>query len=133
VGVRTSGTWTVATSPKKGSRKVISKHFRKNIRALFEEYGHCHYADLKKAIDDGIHAEPPKSFPYIQMWAHYCLGKPVEKVEVSGKDGAKLPVTIVFELAKPPQQVLTVPEVKRLEAGQVRTENIGYGEVVDVP
>ena len=55
-------------------------------------------AKLKAAIERGINASPPASFPYVKLAAEYKWGKPKDTVEHTGAGGAPLgPVKLIVE------------------------------------
>lgn len=68
----------------KGSRDKVPRTFKASVRAIFAEVAEEQPALLRDAILRGIQADPPKSYPYLQLAAHYLDGKPAERPQVVG-------------------------------------------------
>jgi len=66
---------------KKGSRDKIPRTFKASVKAIYEEIASNDPGIIRRAIVRGLSAPPPKSFPYVQLGAHYLDGKPTEPKE----------------------------------------------------
>ena len=68
----------------KGSRDKVFRTFKASVRTIFLDVAENDPALLREAIILGIQATPPKSFPYLQLAAHYLDRKPVERLQIKG-------------------------------------------------
>lgn len=68
----------------KGSRDKVPRTFKASVRAIFAEVAAEQPGLLRDAILRGIQADPPKSYPYLQLAAHYLDGKPAERPHLTG-------------------------------------------------
>jgi hypothetical protein len=55
---------------------------RGSVKKIIEHLADQRPQTIGKALARGLAAPPPRSFPYIQLAAHYLDGKPVERIEV---------------------------------------------------
>lgn len=88
-GGRRSTTWTAETAqavPRPGrplgAKDKLPRSAKASIKKIFEEVGSTDPEMIRAAIMRGLQAEPPKSFPYLQLAAAYVDGRPVETVKV---------------------------------------------------
>ena len=75
-----------------GSRNKVSGDFKKALRDVFEEIHTTHPTLIRRAVEKGLRARPPGSFQYLQLALAYSLGKPANKLELSGQ--VELPTII---------------------------------------
>jgi hypothetical protein len=85
-GNRTT-TWTPETvkpGPGRppGARDKIPRSVKASIRKIFEEIASTEPELIRAGIIAGLQAEPPKSFPYLQLAAAYVDGRPAENVKM---------------------------------------------------
>jgi hypothetical protein len=76
---------------RKGAKDRIPRTFKASVRAIFEEVAATHPQMLRDAVTKGLAAPPPKSYPYLQLLAHYVDGKPTEPPSGTGADGLIFP------------------------------------------
>jgi len=62
----------------------VPRTFKASVRAIFIDVAENDPALLREVIIRGIQANPPKSFSYLQLAAHYLDGKPVERLQIKG-------------------------------------------------
>lgn len=67
---------------KKGAKDKVPRTFKGSIRALYVELANERPELFRAALERGLKSASPKSFPYLQMGAHYLDGKPVETVQL---------------------------------------------------
>jgi hypothetical protein len=65
-----------------GAKDKVPRSVKASIKKIFEEIGSTDRELIREAIMRGIQAEPPKSFPYLQLAAAYVDGRPAENVKV---------------------------------------------------
>ncbi len=68
---------------KPGSKNKIPRTFNASVRAICEEVASDSPEIIKNALIKGLKADPPKSFQYLQLAAHYLDGKPTERSDAS--------------------------------------------------
>jgi hypothetical protein len=68
-----------------GAKDTVPRTFRTCIKAVCEDIDTKNPELIRGAFEKGLRSAPPKSFQYLQLWAHYVSGKPADKVEVSGE------------------------------------------------
>ncbi len=76
---------------RKGAKDKIPRTFKASMRAIFEEVAATHPHTLRDAVTKGLTAPPPKSYPYLQLLAHYLDGKPTEPPSSPGPEGLVFP------------------------------------------
>ena len=83
----------------KGSKDKIPKTFKTSLYAIFHELQDTQPELFINAIRSGLEAKAPINFQYLQLWAHYTEGKPVERVEHAGE--VTMPSQVIIELHRP--------------------------------
>jgi hypothetical protein len=85
-GGRKRTTWTKKTRPKggrkKGSKDRVPRSFKGSIKKIFEEIASEQPELIYQAVEKGLKAPAPKSFPYLQLVTAYIDGKPMEAVPI---------------------------------------------------
>lgn len=74
----------------KGAKDKTPRTVKASLIAIYEKLEAEKPELFERAILDGLAAKAPVSLPYLRMWAEYREGKPVERHEVTGKDGGPL-------------------------------------------
>ena len=69
----------------KGTRNKVPGNVKASLKRVFEEVASTDPALIRRAVLAGVRAKPPKSFPYVQLLAHYLDGKPADTVKVQGR------------------------------------------------
>lgn len=67
---------------KKGAKDKVPRSFKASIRVLCEQLATDDPDLIRRALVKGLKAAAPKSFQYLQMFAHYQDGKPAETVNM---------------------------------------------------
>jgi hypothetical protein len=67
-----------------GIQEAVPRSVKASVRAILAEVVADEPTLLREAIRRGLAAPPPKSFPYLQMAAHYLDGKPAEEAQWPG-------------------------------------------------
>ena len=67
---------------KPGSRDEVPRTLKASIKRVYEEIAAEDPALIRRALEQGLRAEPPKSYPYLQLAAYYLDGRPVERIEL---------------------------------------------------
>jgi hypothetical protein len=83
----------------KGTTNVVPRAFKTALERVFHELAEKHETEIRDAILNGITARAPRSFPYLQLLAHYVVGKPTERHEITGGEGQPLmPTQVIHEV-----------------------------------
>ena len=70
----------------KGRHNTVPTSFKRSLAGAFEQLEHEQPDLFKAALEAGLKAKPPRSFQYLQLWAHYRLGKPADTINVHASD-----------------------------------------------
>lgn len=81
----------------KGSKDKIPRTWKHSLKVVFEEVCAEHPDVLHAAMLAGFRAGAPKSFPYLQLAAHYIDGRPITVLELTGKGGGPIKIEDVRE------------------------------------
>ena len=102
-GGKRSTSWKPGQAPKshrpKGAKDKVPRSLKASIRAICRAIGTEKPEVIERALLEGIKARPPKSFQYLQLWAHYTDGKPGDGNDLP--PGADRAVRIIYELQQP--------------------------------
>ncbi len=82
--------------------------FKKAFERVWDEIQATNPTIIRDAIEAGLQAKPPISFQYLQMAAHYNIGKPVETIK---HEVQQLPPLII---QPPPGVIVEAESVKAL-------------------
>jgi hypothetical protein len=69
-----------------GALNKVPPTVKASVRAVFQDIVADEPTLIRDAILKGLHAPPPKSFPYLQLAAAYVDGKPADKLQVRNYD-----------------------------------------------
>lgn len=69
----------------RGSKNKITRTIRQSIKAVCETIDAENPALIRDAFEKGLKSGPPKSFAYLQLYAHYTSGKPPDKLVLDGE------------------------------------------------
>lgn len=83
------------TGKPKGAKNVIPGTFKTTLMGIYQKLQQERPELFEQAITKGLELDAPQNFAYVKMWAEYSEGKPVERVELTGKDGG--PVVYAWE------------------------------------
>jgi hypothetical protein len=94
--VRERGRYTKgAPGRPKGAKNVVPGTFKTTLMGIYEKLQQERPELFTQAVTKGLELDAPQNFPYGKMWAEYSEGKPVERHEVTGKDGG--PIVYAWE------------------------------------
>jgi hypothetical protein len=79
----------------KGAKNVVPGTFKTTLMGIYEKLQQERPELFTQAVTKGLELDAPQNFPYVKMWAEYSEGKPVERHEVTGKDGG--PIVYAWE------------------------------------
>lgn len=74
----------------KGVKNVIPGTFKTTLMGIYEKLQQERPELFINAVTKGLELDAPGNFPYVKLWAEYTEVKPVERHEVTGKDGGPL-------------------------------------------
>jgi hypothetical protein len=91
----------------RGSKDSVPRAVRTCIREVCQDIATDDPALVRQAFEQGLRSRPPKSFQYLQLYAHYTSGKPKEQIEISTPE----PITVVnrFHGVTPAGEPLALP------------------------
>lgn len=78
---------------------------RASVKRALEDIARAKPELIREALERGLQAPPPKSFPYLQLAAYYLDGRPAETVKVEGDR----PSVFVIGLQQPRHDPLALP------------------------
>ena len=79
----------------KGAKNVVPSTFKTTLMGIYEKLQHERPELFTHAVTKGLELDAPQNFAYLKLWAEYTEGKPVERHEVTGKDGG--PIVYAWE------------------------------------
>lgn len=74
-----------ATGKKPRITSKKTKEARQKFTEIMQKLEHQEPELFENAFREGLMAPPPQSFQYLQMWAHYRQGKPVDRMELQAQ------------------------------------------------
>lgn len=80
---------------KLGATNIIPKTFKTTLMGIFEKLQQERPELFENGVVKGLELDAPQNFAYLKLWAEYTEGKPVERREITGKDGG--PVIYAWE------------------------------------
>ena len=80
---------------RKGARNVVPGTFKTTLMGIYERLQQERPELFTQAVTKGLELDAPQNFAYLKLWAEYTEGKPVERREITGKDGG--PVIYAWE------------------------------------
>lgn len=84
---------------KRGAKNKIPRSFKRVAEEFFKEVHSEHPDLLSTAVLRGLKSRPATAIRYVELWMHYAFGRPVERLEHTGKDGKPIQAeirTVVF-------------------------------------
>jgi hypothetical protein len=95
----------------KGAKDTVPRAFKGSIRVLYQEFISGRPELFRIALERGLKAAPPKSFPYFQLGAYYLDGKPRDSIEVI--DVSKLSTETIKQILKELDETSSPPCTSR--------------------